>query len=75
MDDATNQNSESSTATKVNGDFSLAVVFGVVGFTFLMTLDTPWASLPMLAVAGCYLVKALRAVYRERKAPTEAPDA
>jgi len=75
MDDSTNKSPESPAAKSANADISFAVVFGVIGFTLLMTLDTPWASMPMLAVAGYYVVKSLRDAHRQRKATAEAPDA
>lgn len=75
MDDPTNQRRESPAETNSNTDVALAVVFGVVGITLVVTLDTPWAGLPMLGVGLFYLVKCLRDLRTKRARPAEAPDA
>lgn len=75
MDDPTNQRREGPAGTKSNTDVALAVVFGVVGITLVVTLDTPWAGLPMLGVGLFYLVKGLRDLRAKRARPTEALDA
>ncbi|MBD8660617.1 hypothetical protein IFT72_10500 [Frigoribacterium sp. CFBP 8754] len=64
-------------------DLALGVVFLAVGVTLLSTLDTPWASLPLVAVGLYYLTKGLRGMRvrtAERdeahgRAPAQAPDA
>ena len=64
-------------------DLALGVVFLAVGVTLLSTLDTPWASLPLVAVGLYYLTKGLRGMRvrtAERdeahgRARAQAPDA
>jgi len=41
----------------------------------VITLDTPWAGLPMLGAGLFSLVKSLRDLREKRARPTEAPDA
>ena len=67
MDDLTNQQPERSDEEEdSNNDVALAIVFGVVGVTLLLTLDTPWAGLPMLVLGLFYLAKSLRDAYKKR---------
>ena len=64
-------------------DLALGAVFLAVGVTLLSTLDTPWASLPLVAVGLYYLTKGLRGMRvrtAERddahgRARSQAPDA
>jgi hypothetical protein len=43
-----------------SNDVAMAIVFGVVGVTLLLTLDTPLAGLPMLVLGLFFGGKAIR---------------
>ena len=75
MDESTNPRREGPAEANSNADVSLGVVFLAVGVTLVVTLDTPWAGLPMLGVGLFYLVKSLRDMRKEHARPTETPDA
>jgi hypothetical protein len=54
-----------------SNDVAFAVVFGVVGLALVLSLDTPWAGLPMV-VLGLYF--GFRAFRRDRR-PGDGPEA
>ncbi|TWX36217.1 hypothetical protein ES689_12485 [Frigoribacterium sp. ACAM 257] len=51
---------------KRSDDISIGVVFGVLGFTLFLTLDTPWAGLPMLVVGIVFVARGMRGRTRRR---------
>ena len=46
----------------------IGVVFGVLGLTLFLALDTPWAGLPMLVVGIVFVAQGLKG---SRRRPTD----
>lgn len=78
MDDAERHGAErqgAEGAATGETDTALAVVFGMTGFTLVMTLDAPWAGLPLVAVGLSFGVRSIRRALRRRDAPGGSDDA
>lgn len=57
-----------------SNDVALAIVFGTVGLTLVLTLDTPWAGLPMVVLGLFFGYRAVRRALRPSDEPgTTAP--
>ncbi|MBD8704553.1 hypothetical protein [Frigoribacterium sp. CFBP 13712] len=58
-----------------SNDVALAIVFGSVGLTLFLTLDTPWAGLPMVVLGLFFGYRAVRRALRPSDEPgTTAPN-
>jgi hypothetical protein len=75
MDESTNERPERPAEKNSVTNFSLGLVFAVIGITLLITVDTPWAGVPMAGVGVFYIAMSFRDVRRERALPGDAPDA
>jgi hypothetical protein len=75
MDEPTNERPEGPAEKSSVTNFSLGLVFAVIGITLFITVDTPWAGVPMAGVGVFYIAKSVRDARRERALPGEAPDA
>jgi hypothetical protein len=75
MDESTNERPERPAEKNSVTSFSLGLVFAVIGITLFITVDTPWAGVPMAGVGVFYIAKSFRDVRRERALPGDAPDA
>ena len=57
------------------GAVALAIVFGSVGLTLFLTLETPWAGLPMVVLGLFFGYRAVRRALRPSDEPgTTAPN-
>ena len=56
-----------------SNDVAMAIVFGVVGVTLVLTLDTPWAGLPMLVLGLFFGGRAVRRSLRPGGDPASTP--
>ncbi|TDT62678.1 hypothetical protein [Frigoribacterium sp. PhB116] len=45
---------------KRSDNIGIGVVFGLLGLTLFLALDTPWAGLPMLVVGIVFVAQGLR---------------
>jgi len=75
MDDSTKQGRDALARWSSNTDTSLGIMFTALGVTLMMTLDTPWAGLPLIGVGFFYIGKSIRDARRRRAAPDETPGA
>jgi hypothetical protein len=51
---------------KRNDDVGIGVVFGLLGVTLFLTLDSPWAGLPMLVVGVVLVATGMRGSSQRR---------
>lgn len=52
-----------------SNDVALAIVFGTVGLSLFLTLDTPWAGLPMVVLGLFFGYRAVRRALRPSDEP------
>lgn len=57
---------ESRAAEERSNSLGVGVVFAVLGFTLFMTVDSPWAGVPMVVLGAWFAVTGLR---RARRSP------
>ena len=80
MDDSKNKRIGTPARPSSNSDAGLGIMFAAFGVTLTMTLDTPWAGLPMIGLGLFYTGKSLRDAHRRRataagSTDTEPPEA
>jgi len=57
---------ESRAAEERSNSLGVGVVFAVLGFTLFMTVDNPWAGVPMVVLGAWFAITSLR---RARRSP------
>jgi Pyruvate/2-oxoacid:ferredoxin oxidoreductase gamma subunit len=57
---------ESRAAEERSNSLGVGVVFAVLGFTLFMTVDNPWAGVPMVVLGAWFAITGLR---RARRSP------
>ena len=58
---------ESRTAEERSNSLGVAVVFGVLGIALFITVENPWAGVPMVVLGAWFAVTALRGARRARR--------
>ena len=63
---AESRTAESRAAEERSNSLGVGVVFAVLGFTLFMTVDNPWAGVPMVVLGAWFAITSLR---RARRSP------